>query len=218
MESKTSTPGTLRILAVCGSLRKKSVNAAVLRAAARLASSATLRIDSALDIEVVLATSLAELPHFNEDDDFPDAAPRTGEARESHPAVARFRGELTLADAVLIASPEYAHGYPGLLKNALDWLVGSGQLVDKPVALSVASPAHLGGFRAQATLLQILQAMNARVVATANFAGIRAKLDRAGEVSDESTLSELRRILEALAAAVQQKRESGDERIDSQSA
>ncbi|MEQ9362774.1 MAG: NADPH-dependent FMN reductase [Leptospirales bacterium] len=210
MDSAKPNDGSLRVLAVCGSLRGKSVNAAVLRAAARIASSGSLALDRPL--EFVFAASLSDLPHFNEDEDYPDEAPRSEDARESHPAVARWRGEITLADAVLIASPEYAHGYPGLLKNALDWIVGSGQLVDKPLALVVASPAHLGGFRAQSTLLQVLQAMNVTMVATRNFAAIRAKLDRAGEVSDETILTDLGGVLESLGSAVRRVRET----IDSQ--
>ena len=189
----------LRILTVSGSLRARSANAAVLRAASRVAGA----MRTGRPLELVAAASPGELPHFNENEDYPDEAPRSAENPESHPAVARWRGELTLADAVLIASPEYAHGYPGLLKNALDWVVGSGQLVDKPVALLVASPGHLGGFRAQATLLQVLQAMNVSLVQTRNFAAIRSKMDSAGEVVDEGVLAELGQTLTALAAAAE---------------
>lgn len=206
-----SSTGPVRILGVCGSLRAGSVNAAILRGAARLASAITVQPARAVDF--VLASALDQLPHFNADEDFPDTAPRSDNARESHPAIARWRGELALADAVLIVTPEYAHGYPGTLKNALDWIVGSGQLVEKPTALIVGSPGHLGGFRAQSTLLQVLLAMNVKVVATRNFAAIRSKLDPEGELFDEPTLAELQHVLASLAEAAAISRET----IDSQS-
>lgn len=65
------------------------------------------------------------------------------------------------ADGIIFSSPEYAHGVPGVLKNALDWLVGSGELVDKPVALFNASPR---GTYAIASLTEILTVMSAYVV------------------------------------------------------
>ena len=54
-------------------------------------------------------------------------------------AVIGFRAALEACDAILISSPEYAHGVSGVLKNALDWVVGSGELIDKPIALINAS-------------------------------------------------------------------------------
>lgn len=131
----------MRILGLCGSLRRVSSNAALLEAAARVAPA---------EIEVVRERAVAELPHFN-----PDL-----EGRES-PVVLAFRGRLREADAVIVSSPEYAHGVPGALKNALDWVVGSGELSGKPVALFNASPrASL----AQAALAEILRTMDARVI------------------------------------------------------
>ncbi len=80
-------------------------------------------------VEMSIYRGLAELPPFNPDlegDGTPDA-------------VTRSRARLQACDAVLISSPEYAHGVPGVVKNALGWVVGSGELVDKPIALINAS-------------------------------------------------------------------------------
>src|SRR4051812_43254396 len=98
-------PQRVRILAISGSLRISSANTAVLRAAITLAAE---------EVAIALYDGLAELPHFNPDLDG-EIAP---------PSVAKFRRHLAEVDAILISSPEYAHGVPGVMKNALDWLVG----------------------------------------------------------------------------------------------
>ena len=103
--------GPVRVLAISGSLRRLSSNTALVGAVARLAPEI---------VEVSIYRGLADLPPFNPDID-DDRLPA---------AVATFRGRLQACDAVLISSPEYAHGVPGVLKNALDWVVGSGELVE----------------------------------------------------------------------------------------
>jgi NAD(P)H-dependent FMN reductase len=137
----------VRIVAICGSLRAQSSNRALLQAAVKLALK---------EIEVTIYEGLEKLPHFNPDDDEEGATPP--------PPVAQLRSLLAAADGILISSPEYAHGVPGSLKNALDWLVSDGALVDKPVALINASP--VGGQYAQASLVETLTTMNWRVVGT----------------------------------------------------
>ncbi len=130
---------TIRILAISGSLRASSSNTAVLRAAITLTPK---------NVDITVYGGLAELPHFNPDLDC-GAAP--------HP-VADLRCQLQASDGVLISSPEYAHGVPGAMKNALDWLVGSGELVGKPVALINTSPRATW---AQASLTETLTVMMA---------------------------------------------------------
>jgi len=137
----------MKIIAICGSLRAQSSNLALLRASAALAHEG---------VEVELYEGLASLPHFNADDDEEGVTPP--------PAVAKLRALLAEAGGILISSPEYAHGVPGSLKNALDWLVSDGALVDKPVALISASP--IGGQFAQAALAETLKTMNWRVTGT----------------------------------------------------
>ena len=102
----------MQILAISGSLRAASSNTAVLRAATALAPP---------DVQIVLYSGIGELPHFN-----PDL-----EGRELSP-VLDFRARIQAADGVLIACPEYAHGVPGAMKNALDWVVGSSEFLGKP--------------------------------------------------------------------------------------
>src|SRR4030095_14086854 len=131
----------IRILAISGSLRAKSSNTTVLRATATLAPG---------DLSITIYEGLGELPHFN---------PHL-EAAEPL-SVIRYRHELQRHDGVLISSPEYAHGVPGVLKNALDWIVGSGELVDKPVALINASPRST---YAQASLIETITVMSACLV------------------------------------------------------
>src|SRR5215471_13762761 len=138
----------IHILGISGSLRAKSSNTTLLRAAAKLASSR--------DMSITVYSALGELPHFN-----PDL-----EGTEP-PSVIEFRDELQDCDGVLISSPEYAHGVPGVLKNALDWIVGSGELVDKPVGLLNDSPRSTYG---QASLRETFTVMAARLVKEASVA------------------------------------------------
>lgn len=108
------------LLAISGSLRAASSNSAIVEAAVHAAPP---------EIEVHIYRGLAALPPFN-----PDL-----EAVETPEPVAEWRAAVRAASAVFISSPEYAHGVPGVLKNALDWVVGSGEFMGKPVALVNAS-------------------------------------------------------------------------------
>jgi NAD(P)H-dependent FMN reductase len=170
----------IRVVGVCGSLRRISMNGAVIAAAARLAPAG---------IEVMAYSGLAELPPFN-----PDA-----EDTASH-AVRALRQTIAAADGILISSPEYAHGVPGALKNALDWLVGSGEMVDKPVAVINASARAT---HARASLVETLTVMSASVIRDAS---ITLPLDgRAADANaiaaDPSFSVPIRAALERLAAA-----------------
>src|SRR5262249_34365639 len=111
------------VLAISGSLRTESSNTTLLRAAARLAPPG---------VDVVLYEGMGHLPHFNPDLDGEGAAPP--------PAVADLRARVGAADAVMICSPEYAHGVPGSMKNLLDWLVSTTGLSGQPNALRNAPP------------------------------------------------------------------------------
>lgn len=133
-----------QLLAISGSLRAASSNTAVLQALAALTPSGTT---------ISLYTQLADLPHFNPDLEGDEA---------KLPAVVRaFRTQIGQVDGVLISSPEYAHGVPGVLKNALDWLVGSVEFPFKPVALINISPRSI---HAHASLVEILTTMSAKLI------------------------------------------------------
>lgn len=136
------------LLALSGSLRATSSNRSLLEAAAQLVPAG---------VTVGFFEGVADLPAFNPD---LDAAPAPA-------AVVAWRRALQTADALLLSSPEYAHGVPGALKNALDWVVGSGELVDKPVAL--LNPSPRSAF-AHPQLAEILTTMSARVVPDASIA------------------------------------------------
>jgi NAD(P)H-dependent FMN reductase len=138
----------VRLLAISGSLRAKSSNGSLLLAARALAPEG---------VEVVLYGGLGDLPLFN-----PDLDEEPGP-----PSVVDLRERIRAADGVIVSSPEYAHGVPGAMKNALDWLVGSGELVEKPVALWNASPTST---YAHAALVEILTVMSARLPPEASIA------------------------------------------------
>jgi len=130
------------------------------------------------------------LPHFNPDhDDMPG------------PAVEQWRALLRAADGLLISSPEYAHGVAGSLKNALDWVVGSGELERKPLGVINASPRAT---HAHAALQQTLRIMSATLVPGACVALQVAgrDLDAAGVLADPALTAGLRAAVEALVAAI----------------
>lgn len=151
------------VLAICGSLRAASQNALLLRALPRLAP---------LSMQIDLYPSIGNLPLFNPDLERPEPS-----------AVAQLRGAITAADALIIASPEYAHGISGPLKNALDWLVGNESMVNKPVAVLNASPR---AYLAQQALRETLTAMSARVIhaACVQVALLGSGLNEEGVVAD----------------------------------
>jgi chromate reductase, NAD(P)H dehydrogenase (quinone) len=134
------------VLAISGSLRRVSSNRALINAVARLAPAG---------VEVSLYDRLQHIPAFNPD---LDTTEPVSEVRE-------FRAALQRCDAILISSPEYAHGVPGVLKNALDWVVSSGEFVDKPVAVVNASGRATHAWN---SLLETLTVMSARVIGEAS--------------------------------------------------
>lgn len=169
-----------KILAISGSLRVGSLNSMLLRAAKRLAPD---------DIDVELYRELNAMPLFN-----PDLEAVT-------PAVvAEFRARIVSSDAVLIASPEYAHGVTGVIKNALDWMVGNESFVDKPVGLFNASPRAT---IAQAALRETLATMSARIIDTAcvTVGILGSGLDEDGIVHHSDISTSIRRALLALHCA-----------------
>lgn len=136
---------------------------------------------------------LSSLPYFNPDLDFEGAV--------LPPAVQQFRQEVAAADALVISTPEYAHGIPGVLKNALDWLVSDRGFVGKPVGLIFGSAGDASF--ARASLIEILSTMSARVVpeAVLSVRGARTKVDPEGHVLDESLGRDLAMMAVALSSS-----------------
>jgi len=175
----------INILAISGSLRDKSYNTALLRSAMDLAPD---------NMQIKLYDALASLPNFD---------PLLAESQM--PATVRgLRQHLQSADGVIISTPEYAYGIPGALKNALDWVVASGELVLKPVAVTSVSTSELGGARAHYALVTVLHAMNANVVVEASmnvpFAG--SKFNSDGVLEDGLTREALGTSLRVLGEGV----------------
>jgi NAD(P)H-dependent FMN reductase len=173
----------MQLLAISGSLRARSATSALLHAARALAPAGT---------DVVVYERIGDLPHFN---------PDVEESGDLPPAVAELRACVGRADGLVIASPEYAHGVPGSLKNALDWLVGGVELPGKAVALW-----HAAG-RAQyatAQLEETLRTMSARLVSEASvgvpLAGVA--LDPGAIADDPRRAGVVRDALAALVTAV----------------
>ena len=137
----------MKILTLCGSLRANSSNRAILRAYEQLAPSI---------ISVQHYEQLGELPHFNPDLDTETLPQQVG----------TLRSLMARADAVVISTPEYAHGLPGAFKNALDWLVSDPAFAGKPVAILHASR---GSTWALDSLREVLQTMSARIIESASI-------------------------------------------------
>jgi chromate reductase, NAD(P)H dehydrogenase (quinone) len=179
----------LSILAVSGSLRAASYNTAALRAMA---------VAAPPDVTVHVFDGIGELPLFNPD---LDNAPLA--------AVKEWRAAIDAADAIVIASPEYAHGISGVLKNALDWAVSMPTFPGKPVALLNTSPR---AYIAQDALREVLHTMSAQMVPEASVAvplqGSRLNLE--GILARPQLMATLRACAEALAGAARRR---GDDHI-----
>ena len=173
----------MRLLAISGSLRRASVNTAALEAMAGLAREG---------VKVLVYRELASLPPFNPDDDVED--------RPKPKPVETLRALVGASDALVIAAPEYAHGVPGALKNALDWLVASETFAGKPTALINTSPR---AFHAQTSLREVLATMAARLIpeafASVSLTGKTVTLDDI--LADTVCARRLTESLEALIAA-----------------
>jgi NAD(P)H-dependent FMN reductase len=135
---------------------------------------------------------LADLPHFNPDDD--------EEGRPVPPTVGDLRARVIAADGWVISSPEYAHGVPGSLKNALDWLVSCPEVPGRPVLLLNASAA--GGDFAQAALAETLRTMSLRVLEQSLTRPFLPRKLQEGGTLDPGAARMLRGALEALASAI----------------
>ncbi|GAB4023094.1 NADPH-dependent FMN reductase [Spirosoma koreense] len=177
----------MRILAISGSLRASSTNTALLRAAAELAPPT---------VQVTLYDDLENIPPFS---------PERDAANTAEP-VNKLRTLLRKCDAVIICTPEYIHGMPGVLKNMLDWLASSGEFVHKPVGVISASPSDMGGSRAHTSLAYTLNILTANLPEAASLIVpfVRTKLAADGQVTDPELTQALRGVVDALVQAVQQ--------------
>lgn len=170
----------MKLIAISGSLRKGSLNTALLHAAEQA-------LPAGVTLELV---PIAEVPMYNEDIDGDDKpAP-----------VIRLKEAVAAADGLLIATPEYNYALPGGLKNALDWLsrpAYKSVLAHKPVAIMSASKSPTGGVRAQGQLKQVLAAVLAEAYPAPEFMVPVAHeaFSDAGLLTDENVKSRLQRFI-----------------------
>jgi chromate reductase, NAD(P)H dehydrogenase (quinone) len=170
----------VKILAISGSLRVSSSNTAILRSIAKLAP---------INIQLSIYEGLGNLPHFNPELDHENVSL----------FVSDWRAQIAEADRIIFCTPEYAHGVPGVLKNGLDWIVSSGEFMDKPTAVISASPSIDGGVRANDSLVQTLRVMMAKITEERILCipAVSAKLN-GDEVTDPLTKQSLISLLDNL--------------------
>jgi chromate reductase, NAD(P)H dehydrogenase (quinone) len=182
----------MRVLGITGSLRRGSYNHALLREAAeRLPAGA----------ELVEFDRLGEIPPYDAD----------VEEAETPEPVEALRQAMREADAVLVATPEYNHSIPGVLKNALDWAsrpAGQSALTGRPAAVIGASTGMFGAVWAQAETRKVLGALGGRVVEAELPVARAAELYRNGRLElPPEQAEQLESLLAALISEVEQSRE-----------
>jgi len=182
----------LRILGLAGSLRRASWNRRLLQSAALLAPPG---------VTMEVCDTLSSVPLFDEDLELATAP-------DGPPGVQALRAAIAAADGLVIATPEYNHALPGVLKNALDWLSREspqGQvLADLPVAVLGASSGPWGTRLAQASLRQVLHTCGALVMPSPTLfvAHADTRFGAQGELSDPTLQASLSRFMESFAGWV----------------
>ena len=174
----------IRVVGIAGSLRAQSYNRALLRAASELAPG-----EMVIDIH-----DLRDVPLYNGD----------VEAAGDPPAVAALKAAVHAADGVLMATPEYNHGVPGVMKNTVDWLSRPPQgaaLAKKPVGLIGASPGITGSARGQSQLRQAFEFTISYCMPQPEYLLFKAheKIDGDGRLHDEPSRAFLQTYLRAFA-------------------
>jgi chromate reductase len=177
-----------KVFAISGSLRAGSHNTLLLRAARKFTPG---------DMEIEIFEGLREIPPYDRDLD----------NAEDRPAVVNeLRRRVLEADGLLVATPEYNHSVPGVLKNAIDWLstdwsgTEGRPLLGKPAAVVGAAPANLGSVRAQLALRQVFAGTGTDVVVKPEVLVFRSheRFDEEGNLTDETAVALLQDVLTAL--------------------
>jgi chromate reductase len=173
-----------KVLAISGSIKPGSANQQLIRAIAQLAGN---------DLEITLFDELHRLPYFIPGET--DAVPES---------VIRFRNEISAADGILVCTPEYVFSLPGVLKNALEWLVSETVLSDKPAALITASSSGKAAYESLLLIMQTLGAKSSEASAML-IPGIKSKIAADGTITDAHTMAEIMKLIEALKGLIAQK-------------
>ena len=166
-----------KVLAICGSTRTESVNLHILKRIAEM---------YAREIDFTIYTQIDQLPHFNPDLDT-DTPPE---------AVINFRKQIESADGILICTPEYVFSLPGSFKNAIEWLVSTILLTDKPAALITASSS---GQKAHEALTLVMKTVGVKVAEAASLliSAPKTRISIDGTITDEDTIKSIRLLMEA---------------------
>ena len=173
----SETQPRVRLLTVCGSLQQRSANRSAIAVATSVAAARGATIDD--------FAGLADIPAFN------------AERGDEHIAVVEdWRRRVDATDVVLVAAPEYAGGLAGSVKNAFDWLVGSGNMYRKPVG--VISAGTSGGRHARRAMAQTFTWQGAYVVAELGITAPRTKSDDEGQYTDVPTVTAISSLTEIL--------------------
>lgn len=160
-----------KVLAISGSTRQHSTNDSLIQAISKL---------SIETLDITVFKGIGNLPQFNPDDDKDDVAA----------SVTELRNLLNEAEGIIICTPEYAHGVPGTLKNAIDWTISSSNFPHKPTMLITASTDGQYGHAALLETLKVIEAknvMNLQLV----IPFIKTKISTDGKITDEKTLTEV---------------------------
>ena len=177
---------------ISGSLRHGSTNTAVLLTAAALAPDG---------VTTALYDGMANLPHFNPDDD--------REGAPVSPPVADLRERITAADVLLICTPEYAGALPGALKNLLEWTGGDCSTYRKQIAWINASgaAAPTGGADAHDSLRKVLGYVHAHIIeeACARIPVARQAIGPDGRIAEPATRDQIARVLDVIARYVREQ-------------
>lgn len=181
----TMNQNRIKILAISGSLRKNSSNANVLYVISNLKSE---------NIDFQFYEGLEHLPYFSPEADTDDPSASVKDLRE----------QLKLADGVIICTPEYARGVPGVLKNALDWVVSSGEFMNKPVAVISASSRITGGNKAHESIMLTLQMIEANIPkeSTLQIGVVGTKINSKAAILDPTTKEQLKSVLNSLISSI----------------
>jgi len=187
--AKKEIPVT-KLVGISGSLRRGSYNSALLRAAQSV-------LDEGVELEI---TTLHGVPLYDGDVEAAEGIPE---------AVQRLKECVTACDGLILATPEYNNGIPGVFKNAIDWMsrpAGAAAKVfaNRPVAIVGASPGGFGTILAQDHWLPTLRALGVRPWFGGRMLVSRANklFDDSGQLTDEATREQLRRFLHGFAEFV----------------
>ena len=184
----------IRLIGISGALRRASFNTALLNAAVELAPAGC----------ELQAASIRGIPLYDGDVEAGEGIP---------PAVAELKDRIAAADGLVLFTPEYNNGIPGVFKNAIDWLSRPASdiprvFAGKPVALCGASPGAFGTLLSQNTWLPVLRTLQADTWAGGRLMVPKANtlMDAQGRLADEATRARLAKFIGDFAAHVQGRR------------